>query len=524
MAYTGIDEALHDHISTVGGLSIEDPEARVQMTQLWNLNLAVRHIAKFAERENDAEWMAHYTTRLMDPASTNCEFKISAAYEPYILPYDRLVWNTANMPNASEHDCANPTGLYHQFFPWVEKYNAAEIEMFYRNDKLDLATVDSTPLHESIRLGLQQETQGSQHTFMPGSLNAIVALSERVGKTRMKLTKALDDCVNNFTKATDMLLRDRYDGKELRQILGEEKQQQTGGLPLSPNNAFSSSSSSPLSSPQFKLAVKECNDELESVTIHCNSLHDFEMRINDFMSRRILTTRVKKPLTEAIAAIVNWVEGSALSAKVPQEEGQSVSTTTVKALRDRLLSAYKIANVEDGLDPFAQNIMHYATVMRYVCGNAGVHDLMVLRHGCNDAYRYALSIHFNFASTGPAAASKSHAIKMDKFFRVPNTVSSYTNFSAQAFSSYGDYSDHITSMDELPQSMIGKPSKGNSSDFSPETAQWKAQLSQGYVAAWLASWLSLSLSLYPLFKGSMCAWCSTLASPSRTARRAWLSR
>lgn len=49
-----------------------------------------------------------------------------------------------------------------------------------------------------------------------------------------------------------------------------------------------------------------------------------------------------------------------------------------------------------------------------------------------------------------------------------------TNFSAQALSSFGDYSDNIISLDEAPS-----PLQPNAkADFKPETSMWKAMLSQ----------------------------------------------
>lgn len=139
-----------------------------------------------------------------------------------------------------------------------------------------------------------------------------------------------------------------------------------------------------------------------------------------------------------------------------------------------------MSNIHPELDTMAHAIMYYATCMRYIDSNANVHDLLILRHGLNDAYRYETNVHFNYAATGPAAASKSHGLKTDKKFRVPGMVTSLTNFSAQAFSSFGDHSDSITSLDEAPPGIIPKTAHRGTVDFSPEAAQWKAQLSQGY--------------------------------------------
>lgn len=325
--YIAIDPEKSQRVALSGGLNIDNPESRYDMRHLWSYGLAVKHMAAHAGKEKDVDWLHFYRDSIhqSDEHSSNSDkFNLSVEHHPYIIDYNKFIWNSANEPETSEEGRKNPKGVFHEFFPWVEEYLADEIKYFYRVEPDDDDS-SSNPLKNNYSMifdAVRSNHGHNSHTFVPGNYNAIVATAERIKKPRKKLIDAIQHIVSNNKEVVDYLFRDRYEGKELNTILAEGDAMDIDDVPnpfLSKGSAFNQMPPKQFGKDVSLQMVQHFNQVLKSFEERAELLRDFELRICHFMDKRVLTTRNKKPLTSAIEELVRWVDGQTPSAKVPQE-------------------------------------------------------------------------------------------------------------------------------------------------------------------------------------------------------------
>ena len=55
-------------------------------------------MAAFAGKEKDTEWNEFYGSKMRYTDLDNDQFIFDVAHHPYVIQYDKFIWNAANIP------------------------------------------------------------------------------------------------------------------------------------------------------------------------------------------------------------------------------------------------------------------------------------------------------------------------------------------------------------------------------------------------------------------------------------------